>query len=247
MIWELRMSKKLIVNADDFGQSEGINKGIIQAFEQGILSSTSLMVRYPAAAEAVAYAKNNQSLGIGLHVDLGEWTYNNGDWAPLYEVVSLNSRDDVEKEVTRQLEVFLLMMNKKPTHIDSHQHVHLRENINDIFIDIAQSLDVTLRRCSKIVRYCGDFYGQNVDGSPYHEAISVEALKKIINTLPVGYTEMACHPGMDDEIQTMYKDERKLEVKSLCDKKITEFVEESNVELCSFENIPFFNASALIY
>ncbi|MDQ3683656.1 MAG: ChbG/HpnK family deacetylase [Bacteroidota bacterium] len=240
-------ARKLIVNADDFGQSEGINKGIIQAYEQGILTSASLMVQYSAATEAVAYAKNNQSLGIGLHVDLGEWKYINGDWAPLYEIVSLNDRDEVEKEVKCQLETFFLIMGRKPTHIDSHQHIHLRENICPVFIKIAQSLDVTLRRCSKVIRYCGDFYGQCADGSPFHQAISVEGLQKIIMKLPEGYTEMACHPALEDDIDTMYRTERKKEVMTLCDKSIKEFVDKADVELCSFENIPFTDKSAVIY
>lgn len=239
-------ARKLIVNADDFGQSEGINKGIIQAFEQGILTSASLMVRYPAATEAVAYAKNNQSLGIGLHVDLGEWTYKNGDWAARYEVVSLNNRYKVEKEVKRQVEAFIIMMERKPSHIDSHQHVHLRENICSVFIEIAQSLNVTLRGCSKKVKYCGDFYGQCTDGSPFHQAISVEGLQQIIARLTEGYTEMACHPGLDDYIQTMYKEERKKEVMTLCDKSIKEFIDKAGVELCSFQNLPFTNKSAVI-
>ncbi|MEJ7769673.1 MAG: ChbG/HpnK family deacetylase [Chitinophagaceae bacterium] len=238
--------RKLIVNADDFGQSKGINKGIIQAYEQGILTSASLMVRYPAAAEAAAYAKNNLTFGIGLHVDLGEWTYMNGEWEPLYEVVSLNNKDAVEKEVRRQLEIFVLIMGRKPTHIDSHQHVHLRENIRPVFIEIAQSLNITLRRCSEEVRYCGDFYGQCTDGSPFPQAISVKGLQQIIVKLSEGYTEMACHPGLDEDIETMYKAERKKEVSTLCDKSIKEFVDKNGIELCSFENIPFFNKPALI-
>ena len=48
----MNANKKLIVNADDFGQSPGINKGIIKAREKGIVTSASLLVRYPAAVEA---------------------------------------------------------------------------------------------------------------------------------------------------------------------------------------------------
>ena len=60
----------LIVNADDFGQSHGINEGIIAAHEKGIVTSASLMVRYPAASEAASYAQKNPRLSVGLHVDL---------------------------------------------------------------------------------------------------------------------------------------------------------------------------------
>jgi len=49
--------RRLIVNADDFGQSPGINRGIMEAHERGIVTSVSLMVRWPAAVEAAAYAR----------------------------------------------------------------------------------------------------------------------------------------------------------------------------------------------
>ena len=63
----------LIVNADDFGQSSGVNRGIIQAHCTGIVTSTSLMVRWPAATEASALSLKYPDLNIGLHLDLGEW------------------------------------------------------------------------------------------------------------------------------------------------------------------------------
>src|SRR5436190_23980393 len=66
------MRRAVIVNADDFGQSAGINRGIIEAHERGIVTSASLMVRWPAAPAAAAYACAHRGLSVGLHVDLGE-------------------------------------------------------------------------------------------------------------------------------------------------------------------------------
>ncbi|PYS69828.1 MAG: hypothetical protein DMF73_14065 [Acidobacteria bacterium] len=54
----------LIVNADDFGQSPGINRGVIEAHENGIVTSASLMVRWPAAAEAAQYARGHPDLSV---------------------------------------------------------------------------------------------------------------------------------------------------------------------------------------
>jgi len=62
--------KKLIVNADDFGRSTAINRGIIDAHEKGVVTSTSLMTDREAFAEAVALARRYPRLGIGLHLDL---------------------------------------------------------------------------------------------------------------------------------------------------------------------------------
>jgi len=232
-------TKKLIVNADDLGQSVAINKGIIMAHENGIVTSASLMVRYDAAKDAAEYASKNPALGVGLHVDLGEWIYSNGEWSALYEVVSLEDINAVKDEISRQLEMFIKVMNRDPTHIDSHQHVHQRDGLRSLFLSQAESLNVTLRGCSDLVNYCGDFYGQSADGIPFHEAISVEGLKKTIEKIPMGITELACHPGLNSDIRTMYGIERQMEVATLCDKKVRQSIIDSGIELCSFEGIPF--------
>ncbi len=62
----------LIVNADDFGRSPGVNWGIIEAHGGGIVTSASLMLRLPAAAKVAAYATEHPDLALGLHFDLGE-------------------------------------------------------------------------------------------------------------------------------------------------------------------------------
>ena len=66
------MTRQLIVNADDFGQSHSVNRGILAAHERGIVTSTSLMVRWPAAAKAAALGRTHPRLSLGLHVDLGD-------------------------------------------------------------------------------------------------------------------------------------------------------------------------------
>ena len=66
----------LIVNADNFGLSVGVNHGIIETHEHGIVTSASLMARWPAAA--AAYARAHPRLGLGLHLDIGEWAHHYG-------------------------------------------------------------------------------------------------------------------------------------------------------------------------
>src|SRR5258706_4403995 len=98
------MTRRLIVNADDFGLSVGVNRGIIEAHERGIVTSASLMVRPPAAPEAAAYARRNLGLGVGLHLDLGEWIFKDREWARLYEVVNAEDAEAGSHEVALQLE-----------------------------------------------------------------------------------------------------------------------------------------------
>src|SRR5262245_1726991 len=97
------MSRAVIVNADDFGQTAGINRGIVQAHERGIVTSASLMVRWPAAAAAAAYARAHPRLSVGLHIDLGEWIHHDREWIALYERVDRADARAVEAEIRAQL------------------------------------------------------------------------------------------------------------------------------------------------
>jgi chitin disaccharide deacetylase len=226
--------KYLIVNADDFGQSPGVNRGIFEAHERGIVTSASLMVRWPTAAEAAAYSLEHPKLSLGIHVDLGEWSYREGNWEPLYEVVPVNDVEAVKNEVAEQLAAFRRLMGRDPSHIDSHQHVHLREPARSLLVDLARDLHVPLRHCSPRVRYCGNFYGQTAEGSPLPDAISVEGLLKTLTMLPPGLTELGCHPGEGNDLDTMYRNEREREVKTLCDPRVRATIDAEDIELCSF-------------
>jgi predicted glycoside hydrolase/deacetylase ChbG (UPF0249 family) len=155
--------KYLIVNADDFGQSPGVNQGIIEAHERGIVTSASLMVHWPAALEAAEYNRAHPQLSLGLHLDLGEWFYRDGNWMPLYERVLLTESQAVSEEVSRQLALFRQLVGKPPSHLDSHQHVHRREPVRSVMLSLAQDLGVPLRGCHANVRSSGDFYGQTAD------------------------------------------------------------------------------------
>jgi predicted glycoside hydrolase/deacetylase ChbG (UPF0249 family) len=239
------MKRYLIVNADDFGQSHGVNRGIIEAYERGIVTSASLMVRWPAALEAAAYGRQHPSLGLGLHVDFSEWAYRNGHWVSLYEVVSMNDITAVADEVSRQLAMFRHLVGREPTHIDSHQHVHLWEPLRTVLTKVTRELTVPLRHCGTEVRYCGDFYGQTAEGIPFPDAISVDRLLRILETLPPGFTELGCHPGAGNDLDTMYSSERAEEVKVLCDPRVRASLTTMRIELRSFRNIPAYLISAM--
>ena len=62
--------RRLIVNADDFGRSRSINRAVLRAHRDGILTTASLMVNEPGFTEAVEMAKDNPRLGVGLHLTL---------------------------------------------------------------------------------------------------------------------------------------------------------------------------------
>jgi predicted glycoside hydrolase/deacetylase ChbG (UPF0249 family) len=230
-------SRYLIVNADDFGQSAGVNRGIIAAHEQGIVTSASLMVRWPAAAEAAAYAQARPALSLGLHVDLGEWAYRGETWVPVYEVITVWDSTTVADEVNRQLETFRRLAGRDPTHFDSHQHLHRSEPLHSVLTEVTRALGVPLRHFCPSVRYSGEFYGQTNTGDPYPQGISVETLIGIVAALPPGVTELGCHPADGSYLDSMYCVERAREVETLCDPRVRASLAAEGVELQPFHGV----------
>ena len=130
--------KFLIVNADDFGLSPGVNSGIREAQRQGIVTSASLISNLPGAKGAASLSRKNPSLGVGLHLNLSagqplagcpSLTWADGSFLPLLRVllrVAMSPRArreawaemDAQVEEARRLRVPL-------DHLNSHHHVHL--------------------------------------------------------------------------------------------------------------------------
>jgi chitin disaccharide deacetylase len=226
----------LIVNADDFGQSSGVDRVIIEAHERGIVTSASLMVRWPGAAEAAAYSWCRPQLSLGLHVDLGEWAYTGGAWIPLYKVAPLNDVSGSQRSDSTA-RGFPTIYAQGPIHIDSRQHVHQRE-LQSILMEVASRLGVSLCHFSPEVCYCGDFYGQTAEGSPIRGRIAVEVLIQIISRLTIACTELSCPPRFCNRsgYNTATSAE---EVKFLCDPRLRTAMDVMNVELRSFENVTY--------
>jgi chitin disaccharide deacetylase len=218
--------RRLVVNADDFGLSDGVNAGILRAHREGIVTSASLMVRAPGAQQAVEGAAAHPELTVGLHVDLGEWFQDaSGDWQARYAVVDTRDEAAVVAELDRQVERFRELVGRDPTHMDSHQHVHRSEPVRSAMGVIAKQLGIPLRHHGR-VRYCGAFYGAG--------AIGPAALVSIIDGLPEGATELGCHPAAAVNPRWDYAHERRTELASLCDPDVRVAIERAAVRLCSF-------------
>jgi predicted glycoside hydrolase/deacetylase ChbG (UPF0249 family) len=218
--------KYLIVNADDFGASSGINRGILDAHRRGIVTSTSLMVNMPAAAEAILLSRDVPALGIGLHVN-----FTNESEGP---VVDVADTDACRLELARQFDQFVALMGRMPTHIDSHHHVHRRAGLLPLFLDLAARYQLPLREHSR-VKYFRRFYAQWNDGT-HLEWISPENLLRLLEAaISDGFTELGCHPGyVDPEFHSLYNTEREAEIQTLCDPTVRQWLAESKVTLINF-------------
>lgn len=128
--------KLLIINADDFGYSPGVNSGIIYSHQHGILTSATLMANMPGTQEAVALAKQHPGLGIGAHLtltagrpvikELGTLTDDDGNFFKLpsyHEKRPLYREEEIFIEWCAQID-YLMRQGLTLTHLDSHHHVH---------------------------------------------------------------------------------------------------------------------------
>jgi predicted glycoside hydrolase/deacetylase ChbG (UPF0249 family) len=229
----MAVERALIVNADDLGLSDAVNAGIVEAHRNGIVTSSSLMVRKPAAVEAAAISRSHPSLALGLHLDLGQWDYEEGVWKVAYEHCPPDDREAVEAECRAQVEAFRALLDRNPTHLDSHQHAHDHEPAASVAEAIAAELGVPLR--GRSVRYEGGFYGQSGKGEAFPEGITADRLVELIATLPQGWTEIGCHPGLGvGGGESSYAAEREVEVAALCDPAVREAIDRAGVRLRSF-------------
>ena len=158
-------------------------------------------------------------------------------WEPVYEVVAIDDETAIVKELDRQLAKFCDIINRLPTHIDTHQHVHKREPIRSVMLQKAADLKVPLRWYTPEINFCGAYYGQTDQGERIPNSLGVDHLTKILNNLPDGTSELSCHPGEIDNLTDPYRAERAIELATLCDPQVRQTIEALNITLTSFANL----------
>jgi predicted glycoside hydrolase/deacetylase ChbG (UPF0249 family) len=153
------MTAKMIINADDFGLCEGVNKAIAEAHCGGVLTSATIMANMPGSDEAVAMAKKMPSLGVGVHLNVlegkpvstdskvdvllgedGKFKYSPSKLA-IKTFISEKIRKAVEIELTAQVES-VIKRGVKPTHLDSHKHFHCFGPIYKIVCSLAENFKI---------------------------------------------------------------------------------------------------------
>jgi predicted glycoside hydrolase/deacetylase ChbG (UPF0249 family) len=143
----------------------------------------------------------------------------------------------VEAEIRAQLARCRELLQRDPTHLDSHQHVHTEEPAQSILDGIALELGVPLRHRSSRLRHDGRFYGQTRTGEPFSDGITPAHLVEMLRGLPAGVTEVGCHPGRADDLVTMYHAERQIELETLCDPGVRQALCDEGIDLIGFADL----------
>lgn len=243
---------QLIINADDFGYSTGINLGIIQAHQRGILTSTTIMAGMPGFEEAVELAKKNTDLGIGVHLtltcgsplrdDVATLTEDDGSFHNLsfYEKEFSIDLDELYNEWKTQIEL-VIDSGIKPTHLDSHHHVNVIDPLTTIFVKLAKEFDLPVRNNFEVpeeLSTTGSFvtYFDSVGhNKEIWRAMEMKNLFQMVqqNTS----TEIMCHPAYLDKFlleNSSFNVNRTIVLDELLDPRYPELLEENNINLIHF-------------
>jgi chitin disaccharide deacetylase len=283
--------KQLILNADDFGLTRGVNEGIIRAHREGVLTSATLMACGPAFDHAVELAKQNPRLGIGCHLVL----IGGRAVASVEEISSLASKDGQlpeslgsfvtrlssgiirPKEIDRELRAQILKIRAagiEPTHLDTHKHTHAHPAVMAALGRVARELGIrkvrkpmenlqdswessrgedsailkellaaaAARAVAPLFRSASRKYGLR---SPDHflglamtGRLGPQALRRMINFVQEGSTEIMLHPGISDSelerIDTRLLHQRNAEMDALIEPAVRSAIEERGIRLITY-------------
>ncbi|MET4695526.1 chitin disaccharide deacetylase [Endozoicomonas lisbonensis] len=250
---------KLIINADDFGLSPGVNHGIVDAFKLGVVRSTTMMVGMPGEAHGVELAKANPQLSVGIHLrltagkplcdNLETLTDSSGlflDQLSFYDSDNLCPKE-IEQEFRAQIEHFL-KLGLTPTHLDSHHHCYGHPIAQPVIIKLSREYDLPHRtvdasRVTEIVtetakytyRFTDHFYGETSQ-QMLLDIVDKELAARGHNAI----LEVMCHPAYIDQglmEASSYTEARVREFEILTSAELQQNLASREVELTDYKEI----------
>lgn len=285
--------KRLIVNADDFGFTRGVNAGIVRAFKSGIVTSTTIMANGDAFEDAVSLALANPGLGVGCHLavvggrpvaspsEIPSLVDKRGalpatltklvvkiarGFAPAAEIAS-EFRAQVSRVVSSGIKI---------THLDSHKHSATHPRVMEALAQVATEFGIKCVRYpfesvfagrrdsqpkwgyvkqfalsaaiapaaieyTRIAREYGLRTPDRFIGVKLTGLLDSAAIRRIMESLKEGTTELMCHPGIyDDDLakaHTRLRDERARELEAVSDPSLRELAQKLGVELISYREL----------
>ena len=248
------MSKRLIVNADDFGFTPDVNRGILEAHRNGILTATTLMANGDAFDDAVRLAREVESLDIGCHLVL----IGGRSLLPPYSPLPVSVAELLRALAAGRLRVYdefvaqlrkILAAGLRPTHLDTHKHTHLAPPVLDAVARVAEEFEIRwVRRLFNLpalgwlfkrvlarhgCRATDYFTGYRLTGR-----FGPAELARMISELPDGLTEFMCHPGHCgpalQRAHTRLKESRERELQALTAPETRQVLLAHGVELIDY-------------
>ena len=249
------MARLLIVNADDFGRSAGIDDGIVRAYHEGIVTSATFMTNAPSTDHAAVLARATPTLDIGVHLVL---TYarplsnparirslvrdDGSFWRPAELLARRIDRTEALTEYRAQYVRARELVGREPTHVDTHHWIHDDPALSWAVCELARETGSAARTHTPEQR---DEYRAKGVRTPDHFIrefqhpghIEVAHLLAILARLEDGVTELMCHPGAPDPeliATSAYARERPIELATLTDPQVREALERERIVPTTF-------------
>jgi len=249
------VARRLIVNADDFGRSAGVDRGILRAHREGIVTSTTLMANAPRADDAAALARATPTLDVGVHLVLTHdrpltdparipsLVRADGSFGRPSELLAREiERDEALIEYRAQFARARELTGHAPSHIDTHHWVHDHPALSWAVCQLAVETGAAAR--THTPRQRDEYRAKGVRTTdhfirdfqhPGH--IEVADLLAVIARLQDGVTELMCHPGEPDPelvATSAYARERPRELATLTDPRVRAALERDHIALTTF-------------
>lgn len=251
------MSKYLIVNADDFNLTEGVTRGILDGHRHGIITSTTVMVNLPGLTRSRDLAREAPGLSLGLHVNftLGSPVLPAGAVPSLVDASGHFFRDrervgevgvpsELRDEAAAQAARFEEVFGHRPTHADTHYHMHRLPRIFEAVLAVAADLGLPVRGVTPEmaiqIRRRGLPAPDRMVGDVGPEAYwTAQSLVRCIQAADEGVTELMCHPGYADEALAVssYCAQREGELHALCDARVKTALAQAGVALIGYRDL----------
>ena len=252
------MARLLIVNADDFGRSAGVDDGIVRAHREGIVTSTTFMTNAPSTAHAASLARATPTLDVGVHLVL---TYgrplsdpgripslvreDGSFWRPSELLARSIDRNEALFEYRVQYARARELAGREPTHVDTHHWVHDHPALSWAVCELARTTGAAARSHTPAQR---DEYRAKGVRTPDHFTrefqhpghIEVADVLALLSQVEDGVTELMCHPGEPDPelvATSAYARERPIELATLTDARVRDALERERISLTTFAEL----------
>lgn len=240
---------KMIINADDFGYCRAVNYGILDAHRQGVLTSATLLTNTPGFQHAAFLAKEYPTLGVGLHLNISfgqpltngrSLTGIDGAFIKPKELPAFHQYLPAEifDELEAQYQRFVAVMNKQPTHLDSHLFT---TDSNPVMAEAAKTLAEKYRLPLRNHDISGFVHVDFIQFRTYqgHPGLSyVYDHLDDISARP--YVELMSHPAYVDNYllkSSSYNLQRLDELDFLVSSKTREMLQKYSIELINYSQL----------
>jgi predicted glycoside hydrolase/deacetylase ChbG (UPF0249 family) len=248
------MTKRLIVNADDFGMTAGVCKGIRMAAERGKVTSTTSMMCFPGSLDQVRQHYKALKIPSGVHLQLiggkpltPQTSAMTATTAPFLKERSGLSAASRFRRVVRPGRLLHRDFGT-PSHLDSHHHLHRAPALVDVVLAVAQRYRLPVRgdgpEFAEKARLAGVTTADVVDerwtetGAPAETLI--ETIEAAFALAPEGVVEIVVHPGIsDDELRRIssLSDIRTHELHVLCSAVLDDYLERAEISLVDYQTL----------